>query len=73
MNWFGYVWVVALVLSYMIWTIKCIIDFIRALRGPWKMSVLFEEGVSWGYWILLHGGFILLGSFLYFLLKVVRP
>lgn len=68
MNWFGYVWIVALVLAYVIWTIKCIRDFIDDVHSGWNLSFLFEEGASWGWWILIHGIVLIAGSIAYFLL-----
>lgn len=71
MKLFGYVWIVILVLAYIIWTIKSIIDFIVDLRSPWKLSVCFELGHIWAWWIMIHGALILIGSFICFLFGVV--
>ncbi len=38
MNWFKYIWIVFLIIAYLIWTIKCIIDFIEDKRSMWKLS-----------------------------------
>ena len=68
MKWFGYIWIVALILAYVIWTIKCVRDFIDDVRSVWKLSFLFEEGASWGYWIIIHGIVLIAVSLAYFLL-----
>lgn len=70
MNWFGYVWIGALVLAYVLWTIKCIRDFVNDVRGFWKLSFLFNEGSSWSWWIVLHAAVIIAGSLAYFLLMI---
>lgn len=70
MNWFGYVWIVALALAYVLWTIKCVRDFINDVHSVWKLSVLFENGTSWGYWIIIHGIIIVAVSLAYFLLMI---
>ena len=70
MNWFGYVWIVALALAYVLWTIKCVKDFIDDVRSVWKLSVLFDEGASWGHWIVIHVIVIFIGSVICFLLMI---
>jgi len=70
MNWFGYVWIVALALAYVLWTIKCVRDFIDDVRSAWKLSFLFNEGASWSYWIVIHVIVIIIGSIIYFLLTI---
>ena len=62
MKWFGFVWVGMIIIAYLIWTIRCIIDFIRDCRGCWKLSFLFENGASWAVWIILHGAVLFIGS-----------
>lgn len=69
MNWFGYVWIVVLVIAYVIWTIKSIIDFISDAKGIWKLSFIFSEcNRSWVWWIYIHAIAILSSSLAYFLL-----
>lgn len=70
MNWFGYVWIIVLVLAYVIWTIKCIKDFISDVRGAWKLSTVFKAGASWGYWIVIHAIILIASSLAYFLLMI---
>ncbi len=67
MNWFGYVWIVVLALAYLLWTIKCVRDFIDDVRGVWKLSFLFKQGTSWSWWIVIHGMVIIAVSIAYFL------
>lgn len=68
MQWFGYIWIVILVMAWLIWTIKCVIDFIRDVRSNWKLTYLIEEGASWAVWAVLHILFIFIGSLAYALL-----
>ena len=68
MSWFGYVWVVILGIAWLIWTIKCVIDFIRDIRGRWKLTLLFQEGASWAVWAILNIIFIFIGSLVYMIL-----
>lgn len=69
MNWFGYVWIAFLVIAYMIWTIKSIIDFISDVKGILKLSFIFSEcDRSWVWWISIHAIVILAGSLACFLL-----
>lgn len=71
MKWFGYVWIAALVIAYVIWTIKSIIDFISDVKGIWKLSFIFTEcDRSWVWWIGIHAIVILAGSLAYFLLMI---
>lgn len=71
MNWFGYVWIVALVIAYVLWTIKCVRDFINDARSIWSLSALFKEGASWSWWIIIHIIVIVAASLAYFLLMKV--
>ena len=67
MSWFKYVWIVALVLAYIIWTIKCVVDFISDIRSSWRLSYLFNEGdTTWGAWIIIHIAVLFFGSLVYF-------
>lgn len=67
MQWFGYIWIVILVIAWLIWTIKCIVDFVKDLRSNWRLSFYIENGASWAVWALLHIIFIFAGSFVYFI------
>ena len=68
MKWFGYVWIAFLLIAYVLWTIKCVKDFVDDVRSIWSLSALFEAGTSWGWWIVIHGIAIIAGSLAYFLL-----
>ena len=68
MKMFGYAWIGILIIVYLIWTIKCIVDFIRDCRSCWKLSFLFEIGASWAVWIILHVTVLFIGSIIAFLL-----
>ena len=70
MHWFGYVWIVILALAYVIWTIKCVRDFIDDFRGIWPLSAYFN-GSSWGWWIVIHLIVLIASSLAYFLLMKV--
>jgi hypothetical protein len=56
------------VLAYVLWTIKCVKDFIDDVHSDWKLWFLFEAGTSWSWWIIIHAIAILSGSLAYFLL-----
>lgn len=68
MKLFSYAWIGMLIIAYLIWTIKCIVDFIRDCRGCWKLSFLFEAGVSWACWIVIHAVVLFIGSIIAFLI-----
>ena len=71
MSWFKYVWVGFLVLAYIIWTIKCVIDFISDVRSVWRLSYLLKEcDTTWGAWIIIHLAVVFLGSLSYFFWSV---
>ena len=68
MTWFKYIWVGILALGYIIWTVKCVVDFIDDVRGRYNLSYLFIEGETWwGAWIAIHIAVLFLGSLVYFL------
>ena len=66
MNWFGYVWIGILIIAYIIWTVKCVWDFITDAKGFWKLSFCFKNGASWAWWIMLHIIGLLISSVFYF-------
>lgn len=66
MNWFKYIWIVFLIIAYLIWTIKCIIDFIVDKRSAWKLSFYIENGASWFTWLIIHLAVIFIFSLSWF-------
>jgi hypothetical protein len=68
MRWIGYIWIVILVIAWLIWTIKCVVDFIRDVRLNVKLYYLLEDGPSWLIWVILHAIFIFIGSLTYFIM-----
>lgn len=67
MKWFGFVWIGVLIIAYLIWTVKCIIDFINDCKSCWKLSFLFANGASWAHWIVIHVTVLLISSLIAFL------
>ena len=67
MNWVKYIWIVFLIIAYLIWTIKCIIDFIEDKRSCWKLSFYIEQGASWFTWLMIHLAVIFIFSFAWFI------
>ena len=67
MKWFGYVWVAILVIMWLIWTIKCVIDLIRDIRSIWKLSFYIENGASWFIWAIIHICVIFVFSLIWFI------
>ena len=67
MNWFKYIWIVFLIIAYLFWTIKCIIDFIGDKRSMWKLSFYIEQGASWFIWLVIHIVVIFIFSFVWFI------
>jgi len=68
MKWFGFIWIGMLIILYLIWTIKCIVDFISDVKGSWKLSFLFQIGASWAHWIVIHVCVLFIGSLIAFLI-----
>lgn len=68
MKLFGFVWIGILTIAYLIWTVKCIIDFINDRKSCWKLSFLFVNGASWAYWIVIHIVVLFISSLIAFLL-----
>ena len=71
MRWFGYVWIAILIIGifmkWLIWTIKCIKDFITDFRSKGVLVFAFEKESSWLIWILVHIGVIFIFSFIWFI------
>lgn len=66
-NWFGFLWIGVLIIAYLIWTIKCIRDFINDCKSCWKLSFLFVSGASWAHWIVIHVAVLFIWSLIAFL------
>lgn len=74
MQWFGYIWIVILVILWLIWTIKCVVDFIGDVRyvqrikySGIKLIDLIEDWPSWLVYIIVHTISIFIVSLIYFI------
>jgi len=70
MKWFGYVWIAILVIMWLVWTIKCIKDFItdyRYFRARGGLDSALELETSWIIWIAVHVGVIFISSLIWFI------
>lgn len=67
MQWIGYIWIVILVIAWLIWTIKCVVDFISDIRSNLRLIYIIEDWPSWEIWLVLHIIFIFICSLAYFI------
>lgn len=71
MKWFGYVWIAILIIMWLVWTIKCIKDFITDLRSRRGLKNAAGEEPSWLIWALVHIGVIFIFSFIWFIYPIM--
>lgn len=63
MKWFGCVWIAILIIMWLVWTIKCIKDFIADFRSAYGLKIAAMSEPSWLIWIIVHIGVIFIFSF----------
>ena len=66
MKWFGYVWIAILIIMWLIWTIKCIKDFIADFSFKGGLNFALDREPSWIIWVVVHIGVIFIFSFIWF-------
>lgn len=67
MKWFGYVWIAILIIMWLVWTIKCIKDFIADFRSRGGLNSALDLEPSWLIWVIFHIGLIFVFSFAWFI------
>lgn len=54
MSWIGYIWIAMLIIVWLIWTIKCVIDLIDDIKSSWDLLFCIETESSWVIWVIVH-------------------
>lgn len=67
MKWFGYVWIAITILIWLVWTIKCVKDFISDFRSRGGLKNAVGREPSWLVWVLVNTSCIFLFSLFWFL------
>ena len=67
MQWFGFIWIVIIVILWLIWTIKCVVDFISDVRSNLKLIYIIEDWPSWLVYIIVHTITIFIVSLIHFI------
>ena len=68
MSWIGYIWIAMLIIAWLIWTIKCVIDLIDDIKSSWDLLFCIETESSWVIWVIVHLIVLFVFSLTYFLL-----
>ena len=67
MNWFGFIWIGILIIAYIIWTVKCVWDFIDDVKWlGWSDLFTWCSSDSWKWWLVIHLLILFVSSIVYF-------